>query len=78
MKTKEIKPLENPFKEAARLAKKMREFRARTEKTARSEDNINAEGQIVELVKIINWSEFNNIINQLELMQGYINKLKNA
>ncbi len=63
-----------PKKTAASLAKKMREFRARTEETATSEVNPNAEYHRVEVVRQIDWSAFDKLIDELEFCHKNDNK----
>lgn len=56
----------NPAKEAFNLAAKLKEFRAKTEITAYSETNQNAEQERRDVVRQIDWAAFNEIVNQLE------------
>lgn len=60
-----------PKKEAFNLAKKMRQFRAKTEETASSEVNVNADQHRAEVVRQIDWTAFNDVINQLEFCQKH-------
>lgn len=57
-----------PAKSAKGLAIKMRQFRAKTENTAYSELNPNADSDRVEVVRNIDWAAFDTIINQLEFV----------
>lgn len=57
------------IKQASKLAKKMREFRAITEETAYSEGNGNEDNDRKEVIKQINWTSFNEVIDQLEFYE---------
>ena len=63
--------LKNPAKEAFNLAAKLKQFRAKTEETA---ETFEAEIQRVEVVRQIDWAEFNKVIEQLEFT--YKHKVK--
>lgn len=61
-----MKPFNYPKKSAYQLAQKMREFLTKTEETAHSEINVNADSDRSEVVRQINWSAFNEVIRGLE------------
>lgn len=55
-----------PFRSAFKLAKQMRELRAKTEETAYSETNHQADLNRAELVRQIDWRMYQEVIDQLE------------
>jgi hypothetical protein len=55
-----------PKAKAASLALKLREFRAASEEFLSSEQNPHVNADMREVVRQINWTEYNNVINQLE------------
>jgi len=61
-----------PITSALKLAAKMRDFRARTEETAHSEVNPNADDDRATVVSLIDWGKYDDVINQLE--HAYIRK----
>jgi hypothetical protein len=62
--------MDYPFKSAYKLAQQMRKLRAETEQNCYSEYNPNADSQRAELVRVIDWAAFNEVINQLELLHN--------
>ncbi len=62
-----MKAFNYPDITAKKLASQMRQFLAQTENTAHSEVNPYAENDRVEVVRSIDWSAFNTVIEQLEI-----------
>jgi len=58
--------MDYPIKQAAKLANDLKKFRAMSEQDIYSELNVNAQEQMREVVRQIDWTAFNTIINQLE------------
>lgn len=55
-----------PDKTAYMIAQKLRKFRAESEQFISSEINVNADEQMRNVVRQIDWKAYNDIINQLE------------
>jgi len=58
-----LQPLTNPKLQAFKLANKLRKFRAQTEIEAAN----NKDHERSEVVRVIDWYAYNELINQLEL-----------
>lgn len=61
--------LHSPKKQAWQLAQQLRKFRAKTEETA---PTFNADAERMEVVREIDWTAYNSVIEQLEFL--YKNK----
>lgn len=68
------KPFNHPKKTAYKIAQDMKRLRARTEETAYSETNPEADQDRAEVVRQIDWNLFNEMIKQLEF--AYLNDKK--
>lgn len=66
----------HPKKSAYKLAQQMKQFLTRTEETAYSETNPQADHDRTEVVRQIDWQAFNKIIEQLEFCYKHDKKYK--
>lgn len=65
-----------PKKTAYKLAQQMKKFLARTEETAHSKVNNQADHDRTEVVRQIDWQAFNKVIEQLEFCYKHDKKYK--